>query len=189
MKQLRARTVSLADIHYAPRRLFNPSAAYVPVRGLPCGRHTGGCRLCSSGPLPSAALPCCPPPYCSPPPPLPTPSCSPPRAFPSLSRASTLLSLSSLSVLAGYSALPRTATSNGPGRRVRPLLPSPSPRLRLLSISTPVGLQEEFERLDGYWWSPDSCMIAFQEVVEEAVPPFRIQHHGSPVFQEEEHRY
>eukprot|EP00873_Tetraselmis_striata_P036534 jgi/Tetstr1/456798/TSEL_043472.t1 len=49
--------------------------------------------------------------------------------------------------------------------------------------------QEEFDRLEGFWWSPDSSMVAFQEVVEEHVPAFRIHHPGADTPHEEEHRY
>lgn len=39
--------------------------------------------------------------------------------------------------------------------------------------------QEEMDRSDGHWWSDDSNYIAFTQVDESNVPPFRISHSGS----------
>ena len=39
--------------------------------------------------------------------------------------------------------------------------------------------QEEMDRNDGYWWSDDSRFIAFTQVDESNVPPFRISHSGA----------
>ena len=52
--------------------------------------------------------------------------------------------------------------------------------------------QEEMARQQGFWWSPDSQWIAFEEVDESHIPVYRIVHQGSPVFDEtaqEDHRY
>ncbi len=52
--------------------------------------------------------------------------------------------------------------------------------------------QEELARFEGFWWSPDGAHIAFAEVDERHVPPFRIQHLGKDAVgaaAEEEHRY
>lgn len=38
--------------------------------------------------------------------------------------------------------------------------------------------QEEMERRNGFWWSPDSKFLAFTEVDASAVPPYRIMHQG-----------
>lgn len=38
--------------------------------------------------------------------------------------------------------------------------------------------QEEMDRFDGYWWSPDSRQIAFTEVDESHIPVYRIVHQG-----------
>ena len=39
--------------------------------------------------------------------------------------------------------------------------------------------QEEMGRSTGYWWSSDSCYVAFTEVTEKHVPEFLINHVGS----------
>ncbi|XP_076957821.1 uncharacterized protein LOC143633390 [Bidens hawaiensis] len=52
--------------------------------------------------------------------------------------------------------------------------------------------QEEMERKNGYWWSPDSKYIAFTEVDSSEIPVYRIMHQGkSSVGSEaqEEHAY
>jgi dipeptidyl-peptidase-4 len=52
--------------------------------------------------------------------------------------------------------------------------------------------QEEMERQQGSWWSPDSRLIAFEEVDEAHIPVYRIVHQGKAVFDEtaqEDHRY
>jgi dipeptidyl-peptidase-4 len=52
--------------------------------------------------------------------------------------------------------------------------------------------QEEMARQKGFWWSPDSRWIAFEEVDERHIPIYRIVHQGKPVFNEsaqEDHRY
>ncbi|XP_024369963.1 uncharacterized protein [Physcomitrium patens] len=38
--------------------------------------------------------------------------------------------------------------------------------------------QEEMDRRNGFWWSPDSRYIAFAEVDSTRIPPFRIMHQG-----------
>lgn len=38
--------------------------------------------------------------------------------------------------------------------------------------------QEEMERRNGLWWSPDSKFLAFAEVDASVVPPYRIMHPG-----------
>jgi len=52
--------------------------------------------------------------------------------------------------------------------------------------------QEEMGRLRGFWWSPDSTHIAFVEVDEKHIPPFRIVHQGKDAVgdgAQEDHRY
>lgn len=52
--------------------------------------------------------------------------------------------------------------------------------------------QEELDRYEGFWVSPDGKQLAFEEVDETHIPHFRIMHHGdSPVGEgaEEQHRY
>ncbi|KAG7397159.1 dipeptidylpeptidase [Phytophthora boehmeriae] len=53
--------------------------------------------------------------------------------------------------------------------------------------------QEELSRFRGFWWSPDSSSIAFEEVDDSHIPKFRIMHSGSatPTGDEaqEDHRY
>jgi dipeptidyl-peptidase 4 len=52
--------------------------------------------------------------------------------------------------------------------------------------------QEELDRAQGYWWSPDGGRIAFAEVDETLVPVYRIVHQGSDAVgegAEEDHRY
>lgn len=52
--------------------------------------------------------------------------------------------------------------------------------------------QEELSRFRGFWWSPDSSRIAFEEIDESTITPFRIMHSGSDAVggdAEEEHRY
>jgi len=51
--------------------------------------------------------------------------------------------------------------------------------------------QEEMHRSEGYWWSPDSHLLAFEEVDETAIPIYRIVHQGKdavgPSAQEDHH--
>jgi dipeptidyl-peptidase-4 len=52
--------------------------------------------------------------------------------------------------------------------------------------------QEEMDRSTGYWWSPDSCYVAFTEVTEKHIPEFLITHVGSDLVGTnaiESHRY
>ncbi|GMF13132.1 unnamed protein product [Phytophthora lilii] len=53
--------------------------------------------------------------------------------------------------------------------------------------------QEELSRFRGFWWSPDSSRIAFEEIDESHIPKFRIMHSGSddPTgdASQEDHRY
>jgi dipeptidyl-peptidase-4 len=52
--------------------------------------------------------------------------------------------------------------------------------------------QEEMDRYSGYWWSPDSRWIAFEEVDERHIPVYRITHQGKDHTGEgaqEDHRY
>lgn len=52
--------------------------------------------------------------------------------------------------------------------------------------------QEEMHRRNGYWWSPDSTMIAFTEVDETHIPIYRIVHQGKDAVgagAQEDHRY
>lgn len=52
--------------------------------------------------------------------------------------------------------------------------------------------QEEMSRSQGFWWSPDSRRLAFEEVDETHIPIYRITHQGSDQTGEgaqEDHRY
>jgi len=52
--------------------------------------------------------------------------------------------------------------------------------------------QEEMGRSTGYWWSPDSCYVAFTEVTEKHIPEFFITHVASDLVGMnaiESHRY
>ncbi|MGH8982176.1 MAG: DPP IV N-terminal domain-containing protein, partial [Acidimicrobiales bacterium] len=52
--------------------------------------------------------------------------------------------------------------------------------------------QEEMDRADGLWWSPDSASLAYCEVDERHIPVYRIVHQGSDEVgpgAEEDHRY
>lgn len=52
--------------------------------------------------------------------------------------------------------------------------------------------QEEMYRQQGFWWSPDSRSIAFEEVDETHIPVYRIVHQGKDQVGEgaqEDHRY
>ena len=52
--------------------------------------------------------------------------------------------------------------------------------------------QEEMGRSSGWWWSDDGKWVAFCEVGESHIPPFRIMHQGSEKVgdgAEEQHRY
>lgn len=53
--------------------------------------------------------------------------------------------------------------------------------------------QEEMDRLEGFWWSPDSRWIAFEEVDETHIPVYPIVHQGKALANgavpQEDHRY
>lgn len=52
--------------------------------------------------------------------------------------------------------------------------------------------QEEMDRREGFWWSPDGQWIAFEEVDERHIPVYRIVHQGKDATGEqaqEDHRY
>jgi dipeptidyl-peptidase 4 len=49
--------------------------------------------------------------------------------------------------------------------------------------------QEELYRNDGFWWSPDSTLIAYTEVDETHIPVYRIPHQGKDEPVHEDHRY
>ena len=52
--------------------------------------------------------------------------------------------------------------------------------------------QEEMDRSQGYWWSPDSRWLAFEEVDEGHIPVYRIMHQGKDATgkgAQEDHRY
>ena len=52
--------------------------------------------------------------------------------------------------------------------------------------------QEELDRAEGFWWSPDSSLLAYAEVDETHIPAYRIVHQGSAdvgAGAEEDHRY
>ena len=53
--------------------------------------------------------------------------------------------------------------------------------------------QEEMNRLEGFWWSPDSRWIAFEEVNETHIPVYPIVHQGKALANgavpQEDHRY
>ena len=52
--------------------------------------------------------------------------------------------------------------------------------------------QEELDRGEGFWWSPDSSLLAYAEVDETHIPAYRIVHQGSDAVgagAEEDHRY
>jgi dipeptidyl-peptidase-4 len=52
--------------------------------------------------------------------------------------------------------------------------------------------QEEMDRYSGFWWSPDSRWIAFEEVDETHIPVYRIIHQGKDFTgdgAQEDHRY
>ena len=53
--------------------------------------------------------------------------------------------------------------------------------------------QEEMDRLEGFWWSPDSRWIAFEEVEETHIPVYPIVHQGKALVNGavplENHRY
>ncbi|KAA3654890.1 MAG: S9 family peptidase [Chloroflexi bacterium] len=52
--------------------------------------------------------------------------------------------------------------------------------------------QEELDRKQGYWWSPDSQSLAFAEVDETHIPVYRITHQGKEAVgdgAQEDHRY
>jgi len=52
--------------------------------------------------------------------------------------------------------------------------------------------QEEMNRYEGYWISPDSSMVAFEEVDESHIPVYRIMHQGSDAVgssAQEDHHY
>lgn len=52
--------------------------------------------------------------------------------------------------------------------------------------------QEEMDRRQGYWWSPDSRWLAFEEADETHIPIYRIMHQGKAATgpsAQEDHRY
>lgn len=52
--------------------------------------------------------------------------------------------------------------------------------------------QEELDRREGFWWSPDGRWLAFTEMDERHIPIYRIMHQGKDVTGEEaqeDHRY
>lgn len=52
--------------------------------------------------------------------------------------------------------------------------------------------QEEMDRSEGFWWSPDSRTLAFTEVDETHIPPYTIVHQGNDATgpeAQEVHRY
>lgn len=52
--------------------------------------------------------------------------------------------------------------------------------------------QEELSRFRGFWWSPDSSHIAYEEIDESNIDKFRIMHSGSDAVggaAQEDHRY
>eukprot|EP01038_Epipyxis_sp_PR26KG_P010979 gene10979-14747_t len=50
--------------------------------------------------------------------------------------------------------------------------------------------QEEMDRYRGFWWSPDSTLIAYTEVDETIIPEYHILHQGeSDPLHSETHRY
>jgi dipeptidyl-peptidase-4 len=49
--------------------------------------------------------------------------------------------------------------------------------------------QEDFGRLSGFWWSPDSKRIVFEQADLSAVPRYLITHSGTALPEFESHRY
>ena len=49
--------------------------------------------------------------------------------------------------------------------------------------------QEEMDRMEGWWLSPDASLLAFEEVDERGVPTFTIPHHVADPHASETHRY
>ena len=49
--------------------------------------------------------------------------------------------------------------------------------------------QEEMDRLEGYWWSPDSKHLAFVRADSRHIPVYPIVHQGTEQVSVEEHRY
>ncbi|AGA30107.1 S9 family peptidase [Singulisphaera acidiphila] len=49
--------------------------------------------------------------------------------------------------------------------------------------------QEEMDRANGYWWSPDGATIAYQETDERHIPLYSIVHQGGEKISVETHRY
>lgn len=49
--------------------------------------------------------------------------------------------------------------------------------------------QEEMDRFDGFWFSPDGQWIAYQETDERAIPVYPIVHQGDTQWSVENHRY
>ncbi len=49
--------------------------------------------------------------------------------------------------------------------------------------------QEELGRSTGFWWSPDSSHVAYQQTDERNVPLYTITHQGDPNYSAETHRY
>ena len=49
--------------------------------------------------------------------------------------------------------------------------------------------QEEMDRYRGYWWSPCSTRICFEQVEEGHIPKYNIMHQGKETVVEETHHY
>jgi dipeptidyl-peptidase-4 len=49
--------------------------------------------------------------------------------------------------------------------------------------------QEELDRAEGYWWSPDSTQVAFERADSRHIPLLPITHTGTPKPDAETHRY
>jgi len=49
--------------------------------------------------------------------------------------------------------------------------------------------QEEMERPEGFWWSPDGLRLAVARVDETGIPPYPIVHQGGDRWEVETHRY
>ncbi len=83
----------------------------------------------------------------------------------------------------------------------QPAPPAPAPARRLTWDARGKGLtngladylaQEEMDRYKGFWFSPDSQWIAFEQVDERHIPEYRIMHQGNDAVGEgaqEDHRY